>query len=804
MLKSNVLGQLLLMQSILVNLPDKKSIFSFVCRGLLDIPGVKYVDYSEKKFKTKKKNEIIFSLKRGETKFGYLLIEVSDQESFEPYHEYLKNFMFMIEVILEERNQFALNQQYKNELEIRVEERTALLKKEIEQRKTTEDHLRQSEELFRTSFESAIVGVCLVKPNGKFLKANKYFCKLMGYSEKELKQMSFNDITYDEDLRVGSSIMTDLLNGKINNCSFEKRYINKKKRIIYASISTTLVRNLSGTPMYFVTYIQNITEAKRIEKALIKSEEKYRSLFENMTTGFVLHEIICNKKGEPTDFIYIEANPAYEKLTGLSRKKIKGKRIKEVLPNLEKYWIETFGKVALTGKSASFQNYVQDLDKYFDTWIFSPSKGQFAVVFTDVTEQIIAQKKLKKNESDLKKQNEDYEALNQELVQTNKELARAKEKAEESDKLKSAFLANMSHEVRTPMNGIIGFSDLLLKPNLSKEKKSFFVKTIISCSQQLLNIVNDILDISKIEAGEIRISKDQLMLNDLFMEIYATYKLKTPEKTIEFHISKGLKDSESQIITDKTRLSQILTNLLDNAFKFTHQGIIKAGYELGNDILKFFVKDTGIGIKPEAQSQIFERFRQVELEMTRQYGGTGLGLSISKKLVELLGGKIWLESKEGKGTTFFFTIPFEPVKECIIKSNNRKPSLMIKNKKTILVVEDVETNFLLIEEILIESDLNILRARDGIEAIEISKKNQDISLILMDIKMPRMNGYIAAKEIRNFRPEVPIVAQSAYAQKKDIEKFSNHFDDYITKPINQANLIALLNEYLSKSETIAS
>lgn len=785
-----VLGKLLIMQSILINLPDKKSIISFVCRGLLDVPGVSDVSFSENLSNKEDSSGIIFTLKKDANFYGVFTLDVDNEQEFNIYHDYIKNFMFMLEVILEERHKSEIIETQNRELENRVNERTKQLSDEVKYRKKIEDSLRQSEELFRTSFESASAGVCLVSPSGYFIKVNKELCNILGYSEEELKKKQFNEITVEEDQNIGSSYIKDLISGKTNSARFEKRYRCKNGKIISATVSTALIKDDDSNPKYFITYIQDITEVKKTQKDLKESEKKYRSLFENMTTGFALHKVICNKNGEPVDFKYIEINPAYEKLTGLKARNIIGKTIKVVLPDIEKYWIETFGKVALTGEPASYQNYVKELDRYYDTWTFSPEKNYFAVVFTDVSEQVKAKKKLEETKKKLKKQNDEYISLNEELKQLVDELGIAKEKAEESDRLKSAFLANMSHEVRTPMNGIIGFSNRLLKPSLTEDKKAFYIKTIISCSEQLLKLVNDILDISKIEAGEIKFSPQNFVLNDLLMELFATYRLRSSENAINLYLSKGLNDFESEIFADKIRLSQILSNLVENAFKFTHQGNIKIGYKLENGFLVFFVEDTGIGIPTDMQEQIFERFRQVELDLSKQMGGTGLGLSISKKLVELQGGKIWLKSEYQKGATFYFSLPYKPVNQ---------PEIAIKDKKlnhTILVAEDEETNYLLIEDFLTENEFSVLHARNGVEAIELSKQNPHIRLILMDIKMPGLNGYQAAKQIKKRIPDLPIIAQSAYAQEHEIAQFNDeNFDGYITKPIDFDKLKSLMSRF---------
>ena len=242
------------------------------------------------------------------------------------------------------------------------------------------------------------------------------------------------------------------------------------------------------------------------------------------------------------------------------------------------------------------------------------------------------------------------------------ELEIARLKAEESDQLKSAFLKNMSHEIRTPMNGILGFSQLLQKDNLPNEKKQNYIGLIISNGQHLLNIVNDIIEISMLETGEVNLIYEPVCINELIMSVFTQYYKQSKDKNLEFRLDKRLNDADSTIYSDKNRINKLLQNLLNNAFKFTSAGSISFGYEIIPDYLQFFVKDTGIGIEATEHQNIFGHFRQVELGITRQYGGAGLGLSISKKLVERMGGSIWLDSVPNQGSTFYFTIPFKPVK----------------------------------------------------------------------------------------------------------------------------------------------
>ena len=384
------------------------------------------------------------------------------------------------------------------------------------------------------------------------------------------------------------------------------------------------------------------------------------------------------------------------------------------------------------------------------------------------------------------------------------ELIIAKEQAEESDKLKTAFLQNISHEIRTPMNAIIGFSEMLDDPNLSPEKRKSYTTIIIDCSNKLLSIITDILTISSLETKQEKIDIQKVCINSIIIDLFAIFKTLAYNQNISLYVKKRLTDKQSEIYTDNTKIAQILTNLITNALKFTHEGFIEFGYELIKDltaserpagVLQFYVKDTGIGIKTDLQLKIFERFRQADLSTSKNYGGTGLGLSISKGFVELLGGKIWVQSELKKGSIFYFTIPYKPVYEVELTNLLNKQN---ENLPAILVAEDDEYNYLFFEELLNNLDFKLIHAKNGKEAVDICKTNPNINLILMDIRMPIMDGHTSAKQIKDFRPDLIIIAQSAYSMEQYNEKYSdNPFDDYITKPINGDELKRKLMKYIN-------
>ena len=376
------------------------------------------------------------------------------------------------------------------------------------------------------------------------------------------------------------------------------------------------------------------------------------------------------------------------------------------------------------------------------------------------------------------------------------ELIGAKEKAEESDRLKSAFLANMSHEIRTPMNGILGFADLLKEPRLTSEDQKEYIDLIETSGKRMLNIINDIVDISKIESGQMKVNITQSNINDQIKYIYAFFKPEVEQKGLQIFYKNSLLTSESLIKTDQEKVFAILTNLVKNAIKYSNSGDIDFGYILKGKYLEFFVKDQGIGIPLSKQEIIFERFIQAETGDKRAFQGAGLGLAISKNYVEMLGGKIWVVSEPAKGSTFYFTLPYNtPKNEKIIIDIESKSEYTDNQhiKLKILIAEDDYSSELLISKLLKKIDSELLIVRSGIEAVEAVINDPKIDLILMDVQMPEMSGYEATRRIREFNKEVIIIAQTAYGLLRDRElALEAGCNDYIAKPIHEDELISLI------------
>jgi signal transduction histidine kinase/CheY-like chemotaxis protein len=380
----------------------------------------------------------------------------------------------------------------------------------------------------------------------------------------------------------------------------------------------------------------------------------------------------------------------------------------------------------------------------------------------------------------------------------NEELIIARDKAEESDRLKTVFLQNMSHEIRTPMNGILGFLGLIKNNELNTEDKNKYINIVNRSGERLLNTINNIIEISKIESNQIALNYSKINISELLNFYQNFFKHQAGEKGLLLELSQQIASEKSIVESDKYLLDSILINLISNAIKFTDKGKVEFGCYLKENTINFYVKDTGMGIPSDRLEAIFDRFVQGDLDITRPHEGSGLGLSIVKAYVEKLDGKIWVESFAGKGSTFFFKIPYRPVKqENDDRNEPAKTDSFGANKLTILVAEDDEISYLYIQSVLKKKGIKLLRAKNGKEAVQMLKDNQGISLVLMDIKMPVLDGLEATQQIRQFNGSVPIIAQTAYVLTDDRSKVIRAgCNDYISKPINTNNLIRLIQKYV--------
>jgi len=540
-------------------------------------------------------------------------------------------------------------------------------------------------------------------------------------------------------------------------------------------INSTAVRDEHGNILHSRSVLQDITELKQMQEELKQSEERYRAVANSAVDSIIT--IDC-------EGLVVGWNEGAKSTFGYNENEIIGLPVSLLIPGnyLELHHagierINSGGESHVIGQTVELQGKrkneeVFPIELSLAKW--HTSKDHF---FTGILRDITQRK----------------------LVEL--ELLRAKEKAEESDRLKSAFLANMSHEIRTPMNAIHGFSDLLSDPDIDLIDKDQFMESINQATKQLLHIITDIVDISMVEAKQVIIQEEIFDLRILLQETVAYYRLQAQGKNLNFTFQNLLPENLEKIVCDSRKLRQILNNLLENAIKFTKKGSIDLTVSKINNQLVFEILDTGIGIEPSLQQLVFERFRQGENSLTRKFGGLGLGLSLTKSYVDLIGGEIQVESTPEQGSKFILKIPLETesvtnvVSEIPLKA---KPGSW-KNKK-ILIAEDERANSIYLEAVLNSTGANIIIAENGLVAVELCKTHEDISLILMDIKMPEMDGITATRIIRSFRKNLPIIATTAFALSSDKQKcLDAGCDDYLSKPIRKDMLISLIDKYLSSA-----
>jgi PAS domain S-box-containing protein len=523
--------------------------------------------------------------------------------------------------------------------------------------------------------------------------------------------------------------------------------------------------------LIYLFYFHN--KSQSVSKKLLETEKKYQTLFRDANDGILLIE----------KYRFIDCNPKALELYQTTKTELIGATPDQFSPEYQPDGQNSYDRsIDLIDKSLNNE-------RQFFEWLHKRADGS-----TFYAEVSVNKIEIENREMLLAIVRDTTARKNLE-----KKLIDAKNKAEESDRLKSAFLANTSHEIRTPMNAIVGFSKLLKSGKLNKQKQQEYTNNILEKGNQLLQIINDIIDVSKIEANQLNINKSRFSLNRLFDEIYQDFEDEIEKnEQIELIINREVKNGH-YIYMDKTRVKQILSNLLSNAFKYTDKGKILTGYQLlDKDNILFYVKDTGIGVDKKKQDIIFDSFRKSDNSTTRLYGGTGLGLSISKALVELMGGKIWVESELNQGASFYFTLPYNPAYKVSEEQNMEEEKSYNWKNKNILIVEDDELSFEYLKELLKETQANILHAKDGQSAIDYCKRDNSIDLVLMDIQLPGIDGNTATQKIREFDQEIPVIAQTAYALEEEKKKILQAgCNDYVSKPINEEKLYEKINNYLS-------
>jgi len=640
----------------------------------------------------------------------------------------------------------------------------------LENKKTQEERLialaaqRESEELYRSIFDNTSVAILLAIPNGNVLSANGFACELFNMTQEELCKKGKSALVNINDSRY-ETLLAEM--NRKGRAKAELTFIKNGGVKFPGELSIANFKNIDGQIRSSLV-IRDLTEQKEAEKKLRKLS---KAVEQNPTSI-----IITNAKG-----IIEFVNTKFTEEMYYTPEEVNGMSLKMYIANSKiPNYFEDMWKSLTNGKvwSEEIENVRKDHTKIFQNVVVSPifmedgtTISNFVILMEDITQKKII--------------------LNDLIV--------AKEQAEENDHLKTAFLHNVSHEIRTPMNAIVGFSSFLNDPDLPIEKRNIFTDIIIKSSEQLLSIITDIITLATVEAGQEQINVNELNLNSIFRRLYDHFLVKVEVKKLVMTYQTSLSDEDADIVTDSAKLNEILSNLIGNAVKFTDEGCIDYRYELKDGLLEFCIKDTGIGIPPEMHKEIFKRFRQIEYNSVRKFGGSGLGLSITKSYIELMGGKIWLESLPGKGSSFYFTLPYKKVSQQTLAELKEENSSNSKNResKTVLIAEDEDSNYMLLVAMLSSLKLNIIRAVNGVEAVYACHTIPNLDLILMDLKMPELDGFQATIQIKEFSPNLPVVAQTAFTSDDEIKKvFDCGCNDFISKPINKSLLIRKVMHYL--------
>jgi PAS domain S-box-containing protein len=704
------------------------------------------------------------------------------------------------------------------------------ISREISDSTWMEKSMHEREEQFRALLQNSSDAISIIDHKGKIIFESSERNKISDFDIEELLHKSFFDIVHPDDVGQVNAAFKEALVNPGKQIKKEYRSLHKNKRWIYVE---SIFSNQLDNPAIkgIIVNSRDVSDRKMSELkervyhdnliflsnsalellGLSSRDEIYRYIPEKLAAFLESAVVIVSSYNEEAKSVVVESFSGLEPYTGQVEELLKHPITGLSFPASEIALSSENAGMVITLKDELFETSIGELvlenllkikelirmhkaysitmakDNRLLGYITIFTLNKSIIKFKHIIETFVHQVSVALHRSQL-----EYE------------LVKAKDKAEESDKLKTAFLANMSHEIRTPMNGILGFAEMLNDNTLSYTNRKKYLNIINSNGKMLINLIDDIIDFAKIESGQANIVQDEFSLNNLLNQVQSTFltrSLRRDKSKVRIVTKKPFPDEKSYIRTDPIKLRQILTNLVGNAIKFTHKGYIEFGYELEeNNYLKFYVRDTGIGISPDKLQIIFERFIQADNSPSRKYGGSGLGLAISKGLVELLGGRMWAESVPNEGSTFSFSVPFTPVTRKIEDHPEGKHarSHLSWEGKLFLIAEDDKFSYKFLEGFLKQTKANVIRAADGREAVEICRNNNNIDLVLMDIQMPEMNGLTATEEIKKFNKEIPIIAQTANAINEErLRCLEAGCDDFITKPVNISELYEKIDKWLS-------
>ena len=606
--------------------------------------------------------------------------------------------------------------------------------------------------------------------DGKFTSMND--SSIFGYSNDEIIGTYINKyVPYDNDMNTIIKNI-NLKIDKINKITQYKIHIRKKDgKIVPIDVKTQIVFDDDGNPLEIFGIVRDISEREEINRLIKENQERYRNMFENMNSG-----VWVLKHQSDDNFYIIDWNKKSEIIDNIELEKNINKNIFDIFPYLnDDKFKESLNYVWKTGDSMILKNYKICLNKetYWRKFFIYKlnTTNEIIIIVDDITE-------LKNSELKLKEE---------------------KERAEESDRLKSVFLANMSHEIRTPMNSIIGFSDMLTS-DIPKEKVEYYISIIKSSGNLLLTLIEDIIDLSKIQSGNLKISKDIFSVNDLIKHSDEEFKKNLKDKNKNNDIIFKIDINDDIIInSDQRRIKQIINNLVGNSIKFTKEGEIKLGYYVDGDFVVFYVKDTGIGISDDNILKIYDRFFQVENRNEKKQEGTGLGLTITKAIVELLGGEIWLDSTLNKGTNFYFSIPIGNNEEenKLTKKTKLKNIIYDWSDKNIFIIEDDEESFKLYDIILTSSKIKITRTKlNNINNNNINNNiNNTYDLVILNVDSLQINSIInIINDIKKYNNKIILVSKVQLTDN-DIKKLK--VNEVFIKPLNWYSLLDIIDKYLS-------
>ena len=625
--------------------------------------------------------------------------------------------------------------------------------------------LEESENRYRLLFNNFHAAVTFWNKDYRLVLINDYGSKVMDVELAEVEGKHVSELFPKNGEKLIQQLKDIEKNGE--SASYMDEFSASEGNIWFRYMIEPVYGN-GGRLMGFQAVAIDATEQKMAEQALIEEKElaeereaRYKLLFNSTQTVITFWDV---------DHKFILGNHHSLKLLDVRLEDVRGMNVTELFPGEKGEKLAERFELVKEKKEAEL--YVDQFHKPTgEVWYQSIVQPVYLKGSELVGYQIIAMDITDKKKAE-------------------QELLKQKEMAEESDRLKTMFLQNIAHDIGTPLHAINMFSGFLENFDLSRERQSYFIDIIKENTKQLSHVVSNFLMASPESGQDLDIAVEAICLNEKLEHLKTIFKEKADAKGIGLVFHGSLDDECSKVYVDSNVLHQILTNLLSNAIKFTAIGTVEYGYNIKGDTIVFFVKDTGMGIKKEYQARIFERFYQGDIEIGKNYGGTGLGLSIVQSLVSLLQGEIHLESEYGKGTTFYVHLPYEPYQD---KGQVVSLGDTTEEVKTILVVDDAYYNYVIIEELLQQAHVNLLYAEGGREALEVFNNGQEVDLVLMDIKMPGMDGYEVASILKEKFPYLPIIAQSAYTHKEE-----DCFDAYLKKPFEEEEFSRTLSLFLEE------